>query len=214
MSITAAAKSDIRRVSVRNSLAYRSRIVVTIVSLMAGLGVTLLSGPMPVHESWVNWLLIGSSWMTLLAGVGIRLWGTAIISGNKSKRVVIDGPYALCRNPLYWGTFLIAVSMALFLQSELFAVSLIPPILLYVFGVVPAEEHVLKSRFGEEYEVYCQSTARWMPHWNGRVLYCHSPGDLHGWFAECRSLLLWFVLPAIALLACVIRNHAWLPWLF
>lgn len=196
------------------SLAYRWRALVTAASLLTGLVVTLFSGPMLVFSFWTNTILLTLSWVTLALGLTIRLWGTAAIAGRKGLRVVSEGPYALCRNPLYWGTFLIAVSMVLFLQSGVFAVSLIPPVLLYLFGVVPAEEHFLQNQLGANYMAYCEKTPRWLPKWSSGSLLRTSPASLDAWYAECHRQAAWLLLPLLAYAACAIRNMGWCPQFF
>lgn len=142
------------------------------------------------------------------------MWGTSAIAGRKGLQVVCEGPYALCRNPLYWGTFLIAISMSLFLQSGVFAVSLMPPVLLYLFGVVPAEERFLRHQLGRDYTNYCERTPRWLPKWSGGALLRTSPASLFGWYAECRRQMIWLLLPLLAYAICVTRNLADWPQFF
>jgi len=200
--------------SIYASLAYRWRVIVTAVSLIVGLVVTLFSGPMPVLSFETNTTLVVLSWVTLALGLMIRLWGTAAIAGRKGLQVVCEGPYALCRNPLYWGTFLIAVSMTLFLQSGAFAVSLMPPVLLYLFGVVPAEERFLRYHLGRDYTNYCERTPRWLPKWSGESLLRTSPASLVGWYAECHRQMVWLLLPLLAYAICVTRNLTGWPQFF
>src|SRR5580698_9130912 len=52
----------------------------------------------------------------ILAGLLIRLWsnGYAI----KNDKLTTSGPYAFVRNPLYLGTFLIAIGFVIALRSE------------------------------------------------------------------------------------------------
>ncbi len=196
------------------SLAYRWRVSVTAVSLIIGWVVCQFSGPIPALSFWANATLVTLSWSTLTLGLAIRLWGTAAIAGRKGMEVVCEGPYALCRNPLYWGTFLIAVSMTLFLQSGVFAVSLIPPVLLYLFGVVPAEERFLQQRLGRDYSDYCDRVPRWWPTWDAASLASISPALAAAWNAECRRQIVWLLLPALACANCAIRNQAWCPQFF
>ena len=212
--VAAAPTASAAEISIYASWAYRWRNILTAVSLLAGLAVTLFSGPMPVLSFWTNTTLVVLSWITLALGLAIRLWGTSAIAGRKGLRVVCEGPYALCRNPLYWGTFLIAVSMALFLQSGAFAISLIPPVLLYLFGVVPAEERFLQHHLGRDYTKYCEGTSRWLPKWSSGSLLRTSPASLGAWYAECRRQMVWLLFPLLAYATCVTRNLAWWPQYF
>jgi protein-S-isoprenylcysteine O-methyltransferase Ste14 len=212
--VAAAPTAPVAEISLYASVAYRWRVTVTAISLLVGLMVTLFSGPMTVSPLWLDATVLLLGWSILVFGLAIRLWGTAAIAGRKGIKVVCDGPYALCRNPLYWGTFLIAVSMTLFLQSGTFAVSLIPPVLLYLFKVVPAEERFLKHRLGSDYTRYCERTPRWWPQWNAVSLARTSPASSVGWYAECRRQIIWLLLPALAYATCVARNQEWWPQLF
>src|ERR1700722_6254923 len=68
-------------------------------------------------------LRAGLGW--IIAGNLIRLWsnGYAI----KNDKLTTSGPYAFVRNPLYLGTFLIAIGFVVVLKSE-------PPLLEWVAG--------------------------------------------------------------------------------
>ena len=212
--VAAAPTATAAESSIYSSLAYRWRVIVTAVSLIIGIVVTLFSGPMPSLSFWPNATVVTLGWSTLILGLVIRLWGTSAIAGRKGLQVVSDGPYALCRNPLYWGTFLIAISMTLFLQSGVFAVSLMPPVLLYLFAVVPAEERFLRHHLGRDYTNYCERTPRWWPKWSGRSLLRTTPASLVGWYAECHRQLIWLLLPLLAYAIGATRNLAGWPQFF
>ena len=212
--VAATPTASVVETSIYASSAYRWRVSVTAVSLIFGFAVTLFSGPMPALSFWPSATQVTLGWSTLFLGLAIRLWGTSAIAGRKGMHVVCDGPYALCRNPLYWGTFLIAVSMTVFLHSGAFAVSLIPPVLLYLFGVVPAEERFLQNRLGRDYANYCERIPRWWPKWSAVSLTRTNPASLSAWYAECHRQIVWLLLPALAYAACVLRNQSWWPQFF
>ncbi len=77
--------------------------------------------------------------------------------------VVSDGPYSLCRNPLYVGTFLITLAIAFYLFSLTFAAGLTIASLFYLSVTVSAEEKRLRQAFGDEYTCYCQDVPRFFP---------------------------------------------------
>jgi len=79
------------------------------------------------------------------------------------KMLVTDGPYALMRNPMYFGTLLIGAGFIIVLM-EWWALL----IFLLIFGLIYVpqarkEEAVLAQRFGQEYKDYCQETPRYFP---------------------------------------------------
>ena len=45
------------------------------------------------------------------------------VGGRKGSSVIAEGPYSVCRNPLYLGSFFLAIASALFIQSWAFAVA-------------------------------------------------------------------------------------------
>ncbi len=99
----------------------------------------------------------------LFAGLGMRTWATLFIGGRKSRTLITQGPYSLCRNPLYLGTFLIGIAVALFLQSLTFgAVLLVAGPLLYL-PVMREEERVLRQNHGSSYDEYRSSVPMFLP---------------------------------------------------
>ena len=102
-------------------------------------------------------------WLVLGAGVFMRLWATLYIGGHKSMSLVTAGPYALCRHPLYTGSFLILLSLAIFLISPLVLGAALIVGALHAFIIVPSEERHAVECFGDEYRAYCTSTPRFFP---------------------------------------------------
>ncbi|HEY2169059.1 MAG TPA: isoprenylcysteine carboxylmethyltransferase family protein [Candidatus Angelobacter sp.] len=85
------------------------------------------------------------------------------------RHLVISGLYGYVRNPIY-----IAVAALVFGQGLLFGnVQVLKYGLAVALGfhlfVLLYEEPVLRSKFGNEYEVYCKNVRRWWPRikpWN------------------------------------------------
>ena len=79
------------------------------------------------------------------------------------RRLVVQGPYRLVRNPMYLGAGLALAGAALFCQSI--------PLLGYAglfllvthFFVVLYEEPTLRQTFEGDYDAYCRRTGRWWP---------------------------------------------------
>lgn len=104
-----------------------------------------------------------------LAGLGAmgRLWCSLYIGGRKSKTLVTDGPYSLCRNPLY--LFSLAGGLGVALSSETLA---IPGMMALGFGVfyplvIRAEERKLQGRHGAPFEQYLRRVPRFIPRLSG-----------------------------------------------
>lgn len=105
----------------------------------------------------------------VILGEAWRLWGVATagtVTRRRSRNVqklVTHGPFALSRNPLYNGNYLLWMGFVALsgvwwfipVATVLFAVE-------YYF-IVRYEEGVLESIFGDEYLAYKQRTSRWIP---------------------------------------------------
>ena len=143
------------RPSLKNSWAYQYRMQVTAVVMGAAWAYVALSRPWFDQGSTIDWLIDGAAWTAFLGGALLRLWATLWIAGRKKQKLVDDGPYRACRNPLYLGTFAMGIGIGLFLKSLVFAAGLGLVLSLYLWFVVPAEERYMRSRFADDYDEYC-----------------------------------------------------------
>lgn len=94
-------------------------------------------------------------------GASLRFWASGFL--RKDSRPAIGGPYAWVRNPLYLGTYLMAVGVAWAIESWiLLAVISLVYLAIYHF-IILDEETKLRRIFGEPYEVYCAQVSRFFP---------------------------------------------------
>jgi hypothetical protein len=127
---------------------------------------------------------------------------------------VREGPYSLCRNPLYVGSFLIACSVALFLQSPIFAAGVVASVYLYVRGTVPAEEEHLRAALGEEYRTYCETVPRFVPRFSGFRAESPIVVHLNGLRRELLRALQWVMVPVVGEVLLGLRVQPWWPHLW
>lgn len=199
--------------NLKASLAYRCRLPLTLIVLVCGWTAALFTLPIVKEHSLLDHVLDGLAWLLLLIGMFIRAWASHEISGKKAMVVVSTGPYALCRNPLYWGTFFIACSQLTFLRTVSFALLMVPVVLVYIRGVVPAEERRLVAVLGEAYERYCQQTARWLPRWHADAIRSSPEPNARPYLRELTTLAWWLLLPGIAEAICYLRElPTWPHW--
>lgn len=110
--------------------------------------------------------------MISTGGAGIALWCiyTFVSIGRGTpapfdppRRLVIQGPYHLVRNPMYIGAGFALGGAALFYQSLLLLSY--TGVFLFVTHllIIGYEEPTLRRTFGQEYEAYCQEVNRWWP---------------------------------------------------
>jgi protein-S-isoprenylcysteine O-methyltransferase Ste14 len=102
-------------------------------------------------------------YLFLLGGLVIRIWCTFYIGNRKSKELIAEGPYSICRNPLYIGSFLLAFGVG-FCFENLLMLILVPVIIIPVHIIVARiEETYLESKFGEQYRIYKQKVPGFWP---------------------------------------------------
>lgn len=97
----------------------------------------------------------------VLAGMLIRLWsnGYAI----KNNKLTTSGPYAFVRNPLYLGTFLIAIGMAVILKTGwVGALFLLAMTVMYI-RTIREEQGMLLARYGDAYRNYMNKVPAMIP---------------------------------------------------
>ena len=141
----------------------RSRAWISILLLAPFAVGTLLSEPsVPANTPWYL-LLEAVGWTCFLVGGTVRWWATLYIGGRKTMNVVSEGPYSICRNPLYVGTFLIVLAIAFYLPSLTFAAGLAVTSVFYLGVTVSAEERRLGQMFGAAYARYCEEVPRFFP---------------------------------------------------
>jgi protein-S-isoprenylcysteine O-methyltransferase Ste14 len=94
-------------------------------------------------------------------GATIRFWASGYL--RKDTRPAVGGPYAFVRNPLYLGTYLMALGTALAVEAwVLLAVCSVIFAVIYHF-IIQDEEIKLREIFGEPYFNYCSLVPRFFP---------------------------------------------------
>jgi len=130
--------------------------------------IAFLSIPLP---DWFRAINVGVA----IPSIPFTIWGYHILGKNwvhafesstflqsKTQILVTNGPYRYARNPIYLGSFLFILSLALVASNWLV---LLPAILLviFVYFQIKNEEVMLIDRFGDEYREYMKRTPRLIP---------------------------------------------------
>lgn len=110
-----------------------------------------------------------------LAGEALRIWAvkhaggaTRTTSGVGGSVLITHGPYALTRNPLYLGNFILSTGLVVMAWAWM------PWMLLLFWGlfgfqysmIISLEEKYLSKEFGEQYREYCKNIPRIFPRIN------------------------------------------------
>ena len=145
------------------------RKIVLLLVVVAALATIALIGSPAGYETWhevIEWLGIG----LLVACIVGRCWCTLYIGGRKGAELVDSGPYSVCRNPLYFFSFVGAAGIGA--QTGSLSLTVLFTVIAWaVFRVVVArEEAFLRGALGEPYAQYLTRVPRFLPNpglWRG-----------------------------------------------
>lgn len=199
-------KVTVRRPWIVRSRSWMSIVIITPFAILAGLSV-----PWVKEESAADFLLGAAGWVCFFTGATFRWWATLYVGGHKDQQLAVDGPYSVCRNPLYLGTFLLTLSIAFIVHSLMFAIGLLIATPLYLWVTVPWEEARLKERFGDRYEAYRSRVPKFIPNF----LTLQSPAmisvSVSGLAGELRIAARWIWIPLLAHTFGHLRMESWWP---
>jgi protein-S-isoprenylcysteine O-methyltransferase Ste14 len=100
-------------------------------------------------------LLIGAA--IAIVGESIRLWAAGHL--EKSKEVTSSGPYRYTRHPLYLGSSLIGIGIAVGANHLIVAILIIAYLVATLTAAMRSEEAHLREKFGDAYDAYAQQRA-------------------------------------------------------
>lgn len=101
--------------------------------------------------------------LCVVAAVLGRFWSILHICGRKNSAVMQDGPYSLCRHPLYLFSTIGAMGFGLMLGS-LTVTALIGGTVFAILSMTAArEEAFLRHTFGARYDNYAAKVPRMIP---------------------------------------------------
>ena len=123
--------------------------------------VLVLARPTPVG------MLLGA--IVATAGEAIRVWASGHL--EKSREVTRSGPYQFTRHPLYLGSSIMGVGLAIASQSVIVTAIILVYIVVTIGAAIRREEAFLRRTFGTAYDEYA----------NGRV-------DVHRRFSVERAM--------------------------
>ncbi|MBC7693316.1 MAG: isoprenylcysteine carboxylmethyltransferase family protein [Methylotenera sp.] len=94
-------------------------------------------------------------------GATLRFWASGYL--RKDSRPAVGGPYAQCRNPLYLGTYVMALGTAWAIQNY-WLLGIVTILFAVVYHYIILEEETkLDQIFGAPYAVYCKLVPRFFP---------------------------------------------------
>ena len=100
-------------------------------------------------------LIIGA--IIAVIGEAIRVWAAGHL--EKSKEVTQSGPYRFTRHPLYLGSSLIGIGMAVIANNLIVAAIVVTYLVLTLTAAMRSEEAHLREKFGDAYDAYAEKRA-------------------------------------------------------
>jgi len=87
-----------------------------------------------------------------VAGEALRVWAAGHL--EKGREVTSSGPYRFIRHPLYAGSTLMGIGLAVASASMIVAALVGAYLVTFITAAVRTEEMFLRSRFGDAYDRY------------------------------------------------------------
>jgi len=134
-----------------------------------------------IRNPIIKWIIII---ILLITGLIFGIWSVIIQNtigeggpveiGNieispKTKNLVVSGPYKNTRNPMLFGTFLIYLAFAIFINSITSVVIVCAIFVFMLTVVVKMEEKRLLKDFGNQYEEYRKKVSMFIPWFQRRI---------------------------------------------
>jgi protein-S-isoprenylcysteine O-methyltransferase Ste14 len=126
---------------------------------------------MLIYENANIWSLV-VGFLMIIIGEAIRLWGVSW-AGSETRTtdkpggtfLVISGPFAYMRNPLYLGNIVIylaigVMSFAIFPYLQIFALTFF---YIQYYFIIKGEEEFLTVKYGNQYREYSANVNRFIP---------------------------------------------------
>lgn len=183
--------ADVRRFFARN------RVTISLLLFLSLIIEDLIFQTKPQH----GWIQATSrqgyaGLVLVLVGVGLRSWAAGIL--RKGIDLTTVGPYSLCRNPLYLGSFCVMIGFCMLIgYAHDFLMVCGPIMAIYVFTVIN-EERRLDAKYTKRWRQYAGRTPRFLP-WK-LANFAHGPWSLDQWLRSREYQgLAWTLMGLIAL---------------
>jgi len=118
----------------------------------------------------LKWLAIGGA--IGVVGLAIRAWAAGHL--RKHQALAVGGPYAFTRNPLYFGSVILAGGFMVAGRSIWSAIVVAGYLALFYPAVIKREEAELRAHYGEDFEKYAAKVPLFWPRFLRRASNSHA----------------------------------------
>jgi len=134
--------------------------------VMAGIAVFFLCTSQSYFEEKNDMITFFMFFMGLIlvaiASLG-RMWCSLYIGGYKNNELITQGPYSICRNPLYFFSMLGLLGIGFCTETFTFPAVFIVLFMLYYPFVIKGEESRLRQLFGHDFDKYAKRVPSFFP---------------------------------------------------
>jgi protein-S-isoprenylcysteine O-methyltransferase Ste14 len=99
-----------------------------------------------------------------LVGLAVRAWAAGYL--HKQEMLTVTGPYAYTRNPLYLGSAVLALGVAIATRSWISSLLLGAYFTVFYSIVIRREENELRPRHAENFDRYAAAVPLFFPRWS------------------------------------------------
>ena len=92
-----------------------------------------------------------------LVGEGLRVWAAGHL--NKAREVTVSGPYRLFAHPLYVGSSIMGIGLAVIANHVIVSAVIAAYLVATLTAAIRSEEAFLRGKFGDRYDRYRQGSA-------------------------------------------------------
>jgi protein-S-isoprenylcysteine O-methyltransferase Ste14 len=160
------------------------------------IGILFIAACLFTDSAWNTSPLIDNA--LLLSGIVfvsvaalLRAWSILYIAGYKQKYLITQGPFSICRNPIYLSTVLGFFGISLNTGTFTYPALALAAFLAYFYAQVKAEEAKLLQLHGDRFRAYCARTPRLIPNFDlldEPAEYTVQPAQFRRWLADA----VWF----------------------
>jgi protein-S-isoprenylcysteine O-methyltransferase Ste14 len=173
-----------------------------------------ISTPLYAQDHLVRAIMLGVGIFAIAGAVFGRLWSALYIGGRKKYELVMGGPYAAVRNPLYVASLTGIFGIGLVFGSFTVAFGATFICFLIFDRIVRSEEIFLRQAFGDAYRRYCEETPRWWPNWSRAEVSGNVTIDVAVVLRTMREAMIFFAVLGLQPLISLYDESGALPGLF
>lgn len=141
----------------------RHRITILKIAFLVILPLLVFTRPAYSGDELVHEVAESLGMLFVIAGVLGRFWSTLYSGGRKNQTVVQDGPYSMCRHPLYFFSTVAMIGFGLMTGSLVLLLVITGVTFAVLWNTARNEEEFLRGKFGADYAAFADRVPAIIP---------------------------------------------------